>query len=172
MNIVSIDPGTSQSAVLMWDGKSILFSGIMPNEGCIGKLAQLSFDCPDAEMYIEMIQSFGMPAGREVFETCVFIGRLYQLWLREHGIAPTLIYRSEIKMHLCQSMRAKDANIRQALIDRFGPPGTKKQQGVLYGVKSHLWSALAIAVTVHDKLKPQSMEFSRAIANGKDGVIK
>jgi hypothetical protein len=51
--------------------------------------------------------------------------------------------------------RAKDQNIRQALIDRLGPPGTKKNPGPTYGVTSHMWSALAVAVTAHDKLKEQ-----------------
>jgi len=44
-------------------------------------------------------------------------------------------------------MKAKDANIRQALIDKLGPVGTKKSPGPLWGVKSHIWSALAVAVT-------------------------
>jgi len=61
-------------------------------------------------------------------------------------------------MHLCKNNRAKDANIRQALLDRFPATGggkapqigTKKQPGPLYGVTSHLWSALAVAVTWAD----------------------
>ena len=63
-----------------------------------------------------------------------------------------MIYRKDVKLHLCGSPRAKDSNIRQALIDRFGPGkekaiGLKKTPGPLYGVKSHVWAALAVAVT-------------------------
>jgi hypothetical protein len=47
-------------------------------------------------------------------------------------------------------MRAKDSNIRQALIDRFGEPGTKKVPGLLYGIKKDEWSALALGVFWHD----------------------
>jgi hypothetical protein len=43
-------------------------------------------------------------------------------------------------------MRAKDANIRQALLDLIGPQGTKAQPGPTYGIKSHTWAALAVAV--------------------------
>jgi hypothetical protein len=42
-------------------------------------------------------------------------------------------------------MRAKDANIRQALIDKLGAVGTKKAPGPLYGISGHLWAALAVA---------------------------
>ncbi|WP_230687708.1 hypothetical protein, partial [Streptococcus pneumoniae] len=50
-----------------------------------------------------------------------------------------------VKIWLCGTMRAKDANIAQALRDKHGEVGTKKNPGKLYGIKSHLWSALAIA---------------------------
>ncbi len=43
-------------------------------------------------------------------------------------------------------------NIRQALIDRFGPPGKKKAPGATYGLSGDMWSALAVAVTFTDKL--------------------
>jgi hypothetical protein len=58
----------------------------------------------------------------------------------------TRVFRKDIKLHLCNSPRAKDANVRQALIDRIGPQGTKKNQGPTYGIKSHQWAALAVAV--------------------------
>jgi hypothetical protein len=61
-----------------------------------------------------------------------------------------LVFRRDVKLHLCGSARAKDPNIRQALLDRFGPVGTKKAPGPLYGVKSHIWSALAVAVTASE----------------------
>jgi len=48
-------------------------------------------------------------------------------------------------------MRAKDANIRQALLDLIGPQGTKKTPGPTYGIKSHTWAALAVAVYAANK---------------------
>jgi hypothetical protein len=56
-----------------------------------------------------------------------------------------MVYRNAVKLHICGTPRAKDPNIRQALIDKYGAPGTKKNPGPTYGVSSHLWSALAIA---------------------------
>ena len=57
-----------------------------------------------------------------------------------------------MKLALCGSARATDANLRAALLDRYGGSGraigTRKAPGPLYGVKSHAWAALALAVTV------------------------
>jgi hypothetical protein len=57
--------------------------------------------------------------------------------------------------HLCEFVRANDANIRAALIDRFGPGkdkavGRKATPGPLFGLKGDEWSALAIALTAHE----------------------
>ena len=56
-----------------------------------------------------------------------------------------MVYRRDVKMWLCGTPRAKDPNIAQALRDKYGDPGTKKNPGKIYGVKSHLWAALAVA---------------------------
>ena len=77
------------------------------------------------KVVIEMIASYGMAVGKEVFDTCVWIGRFKQI-ANSLEIDVEYIYRKEEKMNLCHSMRAKDSNIRQALIDRFGVVGTKK----------------------------------------------
>lgn len=66
-----------------------------------------------------------MAVGKEVFDTCLWIGRFTELAILQ-GIGVEYIYRKEEKMNICQSMKAKDSNIRQALIDRFGVVGTKK----------------------------------------------
>jgi hypothetical protein len=36
-------------------------------------------------------------------------------------------------------------NVRQALLDKYGAPGTKKAPGLTYGISSHVWAAFALA---------------------------
>lgn len=76
-------------------------------------------------LVIEMIASYGMAVGKEVFDTCVWIGRFKETAIMNHKKVE-YIYRKDEKMNICHSMKAKDSNIRQALIDRFGEVGTKK----------------------------------------------
>ena len=138
--ILAIDPGTTKSAFVIWDGSRIHEAGILDNVELLRRIKLGDFKhCDNA---IEMIASYGMAVGREVFETCVWIGR----FVERLGIV-TLVYRKDVKLTICGSPRAKDANVRAALIDRLGQVGTKNNPGPLYGMKSHLWSALAVAVT-------------------------
>ena len=92
-----------------------------------------------------MVASYGMAVGKEVFETVRWVGRFQQAWRDPDAVR--LVYRKDVKLHLCGSPRAKDTNIRQALIDLLGPRGTKKNPGPTYGVSSHAWAALGVAVT-------------------------
>ena len=142
MIVLAVDPGTTESAFVRWNGSKILSIGKQLND-------DLAADGTGDDINaIEMIASYGMPVGKEVFETCVWIGRFMQAW----GGAE-LIYRKDVKMHLCGTTKAKDGNVRQALIDRLGAPGTKKNPGVTYGVSGDVWQALALAVTYYDKLR-------------------
>jgi hypothetical protein len=106
---------------------------------------------------IERVASYGMSVGKEVFETCEWVGEFRNEWRRHGRGQAVLVYRRDVKLHLCQSPRAKDANIRQALIDRWGGKaaaiGNAKNPGPLYGVKSHAWAALAVAVYVNDEMR-------------------
>jgi hypothetical protein len=139
--ILAIDPGTEQSGWCLFEKRQVTCSGIAPNE----EILRMMRSHPDIALAIEMIASYGMPVGREVFETCVWIGRFQQAHPTPDDVR--LVYRKDVKLHLCGSARAKDANIRQALIDKLGPIGTKKTPGPLYGVTSHAWAAVAVAVT-------------------------
>lgn len=143
--ILSIDPGTTESGWVLLDGHHVVQSGVDGNEDLLRALQNGIW--PRAEtLAIEMVASYGMAVGREVFETCVWIGRFQQAW--RDPAAVRLVYRRDVKLHLCGSAKAKDPNIRQALLDLLGPQGTKKSPGPTYGVKSHAWAALALAVTV------------------------
>lgn len=149
MRLLALDPGTDKTAALSWDSKTEKpqYGGaIHSNDELIKFLRDKDFTKNHDLLVIEMVACYGMPVGREVFETVLWIGRFQEAWSKES----VLVYRKDIKMHLCNSARAKDGNIRQALIDRYGAPGTKKEPGKLYGIKTHLWAALAVAVYATD----------------------
>jgi hypothetical protein len=152
LRILAIDPGNQQSAYALLDAdlRPVKFAK-KPNDevmkDCITILEENT-----TVVAIEMIASYGMAVGKEVFETCVWIGRFIERLAPE---AYKLIYRREEKENLCGSMRAKDSNIRQALIDRFGVVGTKKNPGWFYGVSKDVWAAIAVGVTYHDKVEEE-----------------
>lgn len=147
MRILAIDPGSEQSAWVIWDGTKIVDHGKCSNGEIISLLSDREdFSDPCHIVAIEMIASYGMPVGREVFETCVWIGR-FQQTAENRGMPVKLIPRREVKLHLCNSVRAKDANVRQALIDKVGPRGKKASPGPTYGIKADEWAALGLAVT-------------------------
>lgn len=145
MRILAIDPGTEESGWCLLQNGSVLESGVMPNDELLVALLGWGGYSKD-QLAIEMVASYGMAVGREVFETCVWIGRFQQAWRVPASVR--LVYRRDVKLHLCGNAKAKDANIRQALLDLLGPQGTKKAPGPTYGVKSHAWAALGVAVTV------------------------
>lgn len=106
---------------------------------------------------IEDIENFGMPAGRSLFDTSKYIGRLSVLIEQTFHVEPHYIFRHEEKMTICHNPRANDATIKRALIDRFAPntpnygKGSKKNPGFFYGFKADCWSAFAVCCTYHDK---------------------
>jgi len=156
--ILAVDPGNVESAYCVIDKtnyKPIEF-GKIENEKFRKKMAKDLKMYPIDNFAIEMIASYGMPVGKEVFETCVWIGRFMETFKCKNTY---YIYRKEEKINLCGSMKAKDSNIRQALIDRFARfdfkngKGTKSNQDFFYGFSKDVWSAYAVGITWLDKQK-------------------
>ena len=154
MIYLGIDPGPFESAFVWWDAEAekVIRLESIPAFGIdsltIGPLLKgVDF------VSIEWIECFGMAVGQETFRTVAGIGWFASL-LYDRTWSIRLVPRRSVKMHLCNSMRAKDANVRQALIDRFGKVGTKKQPGKLYGVATHYWAALGVAVYSADVFDP------------------
>lgn len=146
--ILAIDPGNIESAyVVLNDDLSIKEFAKIPNDEMLLTLNSACF-YGKVEVVIEMVACYGMAVGKEVFETCVWIGRFTQV--ASDFTEVKYIYRKDEKMNLCHTMKAKDSNIRQALIDRFGVVGTKKNKGWFYGVSKDVWSAIAVGVTYSD----------------------
>lgn len=153
MIIFAVDPGTEKSGYVLFDTseKKVLESGIVENIQLLESSAWYSCDI----VCIEMIKSYGMPVGDTTFTTILWIGRIIQIAYQK-GMPYKLLYKKiDINPTLCFSNKAKDANIRQAILDLFEPNGggatpqigTKSQPGRLYGVSSHALSALAVALT-------------------------
>jgi len=158
--IVAIDPGSTQSAVVVMSPEyEVLEHFKRPNEEVL-KFLMTYYLPEEIEIVCEMIASYGMPVGAEVFETCVWIGRFWQLAEQAH-IPFYRLYRQEEKLNLCHSTRARDSNIRQALIDRFAAhdlkngKGTKKNPDFFSGFRAAEWAAAAVAVTFLDGHKEE-----------------
>ncbi len=161
MRVFAVDPGPEQSGLVVFDGAAVERHVTLANEDLLRQIGDRCRSSQDV-LVVEQIASFGMAVGAEVFETVFWSGRFVQSWT---GYRPPFmpwarVKRHEMKITLCHDSRAKDANIRQALLDRFGPGkaqavGTKAAPGPLYGMKGDEWQALGVAVTFWEQQQSQ-----------------
>lgn len=155
--LLAIDPGTAESAFVLLNGKTPVDWGKIPNEDMLRRI-RLGF-VSARECAIEMIAHYGtgMAVGEDVYKTVLWIGRYAEAWsLPSGGIREAvLLKRKEVTHQICNSVTARDANVRQAMLDRFGGKekaiGNKKSPGPLYGMKADVWQALAVAVAYSER---------------------
>ena len=118
MRVLSLDPGTTRTGWCIiedgaptdwgWDENDLVRDLIQnPSDGW-------------QELVIEDIGNYGTPMGRDTIETIKWMGRFDQAHFDHWKEHTTFIMRPTIKTHLCGVASAKDGNVRQALIDRFG----------------------------------------------------
>ena len=155
MNMMAIDPGNKFSAYVVMDMetyKPIMFEKI-PNDDLIEKIRHITVSFVVAVFVIERVENFGMAVGREVFDTCEWIGRFSQEIMHTCGTYPDYVFRNEEKQVICHSNKAKDTNIRRALIDRFAKhdlkngKGTQSNRDFFYGFAKDVWAAFAVGYT-------------------------
>ena len=167
MKILAIDPGNIESgyALIEMPDFKLLDFGKVKNEELLEMLMNYEFEGWDKiekhfkfhKVACEMVQCLGMAVGKDVFDTWVWIGRFFQV-LDCQGENVDFVYRKEEKMCLCGSMKAKDSNIRQALIDRYAKhdfkngKGVKKNPDTFYGVSKDVWQAIAVGVTYYEMI--------------------
>lgn len=154
--LLAIDPGTTHSALCIYDSYAAKPTACqtLTNSEALDRI-QHAPKLEVRDVVVEMIASYGMAVGREVFETVLWIGRFVER-ASVVGLTASLMYRREVKLHLCGQTSAKDPNVRQALMDLYGlgkaeAIGTKKMPGPLYGISGDEWAALAVARTFADK---------------------
>lgn len=172
MTVLAVDPGSERSAWLILEhGRPKLVGGTATDEPMychgiaanddllaalrVGGLPNGLLGIAGVTVVIEWTAPRGMPASAELFETLWWAGRFAEAAYPERV---ERLKRLDIKRHLCGTTAANDANVRAALIDRFGGAGgkafaigLKASPGPLYGISKDVWSALAIAVTWADR---------------------
>lgn len=162
MHLLAIDPGNKESAFCLMDGQyRVIDKGKVQND------MLLDYICENANgidhLACEMIASYGMAVGAEVFETCVMIGAIERT-ADINKIPHSRVFRLEEKVMICHDSKAKDTNIRHALIDRFAQhdttrgTGTKANPDWFYGFKSDIWAAFAVGVVYLDKQREATVK--------------
>lgn len=162
--VYAIDPGNTDSAGVLVETDTYAphYPEKIPNDDMRAVLESVINAYSDAGLtvVIERIASYGMAVGREVFETCEWVGRFAETAERM-GVKVEYVYRRDEKLTICGSPKANDSNIRRALIDRFAKhdfkngKGTKAKPDTFYGFKADCWSAFACAVVVADRWKEE-----------------
>lgn len=139
MTVYALDPGSEQSALVAFDGRTIHFKRILPNDNLLALIRASGPALKGVRFVIERIGHYGsgMPAGNTVFQTCYFSGECCEA-ARAVGALVEYVSRPTVKTHLCGNPRAKDANVSQALRDKYPPE-------MLKGIAKDLWAALAVA---------------------------
>jgi hypothetical protein len=167
--ILAIDPGPEKSSWVVWDGERVTNRCHMQNDALADMFIgdDLGRDLVAADMLaIEMIAPMGLRVGAEVFETAYWVGRFVQSWAPRPFVR---IERRDVKTYLCGTQRCKDADIRAAIIRKFFGDHVdtrpNRWPAPLDGITTHMWSALAVALTAANQQKIEAA-FQTTLANG------
>jgi len=164
VKVMAIDPGTTESAFALLSGEGIvLYHHKLPNDEVLAWVMG-AFDKrivnPVRDLAIEQVASYGMPVGREVFETVHWAGRFHQAALDlGFRVSVALLTRKRVAEHLCgggereKGKSPNDATVRKALLDRYGGEAARKKGGDLHGITNDRWAALAVACAYLDGVR-------------------
>lgn len=154
MNVLSLDVGTMQSGfcIIDYDTYQPKLFGKINNSDLLDIVKKSDYDV----LVYEEFQSYGTQMGVSTITSITWNGRFIQLAEdRQKEVVP--IFRREVKMNLCNSVKANDSNVRHALISRFAKfdfkngKGTKQRPDWFYNFKADCWSAYGLACTYVDK---------------------
>lgn len=165
MRIVGIDPGPEISGLVLYCTRHRRVLAAHPRLPTVDALALVRAGRypvgSGTEFYsglvLETLSPRGMALGRATFQTIEWVGRLREAGegriahMRRCGLAGLWVQtveRDTIKRELLgrSNVAGADAHIRQYLLDRVGPKGTKAAPGPAYGVSGHAWAALAAVI--------------------------
>lgn len=146
MKVLGIDPGTTESGYALIDERYTVLDAGKIDSALIDHLIRTS---KPSAVSCESIQAYGMAVGREVFETCYWIGEYRQVC--KSLPVPFFLYpRPEYARAIAGVQKVTDSVLRQSLLLRFG---SDLKGGPLFKLRgdSDRKSAFAVAVYHIDK---------------------
>lgn len=156
--VVAIDPGPECSGFVVWDTERALVlepNGELPNEQLLERVkhhANAAVPAFGDRLAIEHVQCYGRSVGLPVLGTVFWEGRFYEAW-KDRTSCPGILlpFRAVAEHHCHAASKVTEGNIRRAILDRFGDASARKG-GLFQDVKTHAWSALALALAVADHI--------------------
>lgn len=168
--ILALDPGPTRTGVVSYANGRVLFAEPEMLNGAVLAHLQHGDHPPGQVLAIEIAESFGQKVWSQVFDAVRWAGRFQQAWHDPDAVR--LVTRAQVKLELLGKRAGNDQQLRQALIQRVGLPGTKKAPGPTYGVTSHAWAALAVAVTAwHELQQAQVLDAPEATMRIRDVAV-
>ena len=152
MDILAIDPGTKQSGIVLLRSCGKVEGAVWENGPLLRYLkGVLSPPFPQADpaftmLVVEEFRSYGQKIGASCIDTIFMAGRFAEGWPGDFDLMP----RKDVLKTLCGTTRAKDKDVRAECLARYGGQdvaiGKKACAGPLFGITSHAWQALGLAL--------------------------
>ena len=156
MHILAIDPGPETCGVVVYctDERRVLVAEkAEPTESAVKRVSQMATQGSAQLVACERVQSYGI-SGSSLLLTAETYGRISER-AAFGGIQFAGLYRREVlrELDLLGARGNRDAAVRARMIEMHGGTqkaavGRKAKPGPLYGVSSHAWQALGLAVAV------------------------
>ena len=140
MSILALDPGTHESGWVRFAAGKVLAAGVMGNAELLAVVAADESDI----LAIEGFKARGNVIDNNCVQTIRWEGRFMQAWGCPEDVL--LIPRMDVKKRLGLPGSANDAKVNARLRELLGEKGTKSKPGPTFGVVSHAWAALGVAV--------------------------
>lgn len=131
--IICFDPGNDLTGWCVYsvEDKILFYKNKEDNLKVIEKFKEFFQKYNILQVGIEYPSSYGMSVGQSLYDTCTFVGILIQI-SKNNNVNPELVFRKSVKMFLCNSVRAKDAEVNLRVREYFGEDNTIKSPNPFY----------------------------------------
>lgn len=177
MIVIGIDPGPTKSGFVIFDGTCIVEADeAYENAELLDFLRDTKVD----GVVIERVQFYGRLFGATVLDTVWWSGRFHEA-AQQAGSVVHRVYWNDVKRQFVPGARIDavtgkkkkitERDVQLGVIDRFGGKaaavGTKKAPGPLKILKTHAWSAMALAVWWWDRASSAGLAPPMTTAPGR-----